>query len=263
MAVGTATTREPSTRTTATRAPVSDWPYWSLSRTPWCGLLFLTPLLLAYEVGVLWSGGDAGRNGADVWLRLGLLQLGNDLPWLLPVLVVSLLLGWQIAGRFPWRCHLETLVGMSAESVLFAFVLIILGQTQDLLLQQTLAGIRLQTAATASTLETWSQIIAYLGAGIYEEVLFRLIGLPVCVGLLRGLLVPRHWAQAGAILITSLLFTLAHYVGPGADQWHWFSVSFRMLAGCFFAGLFLTRGFGITVGCHAAYDVLVGILLRN
>jgi hypothetical protein len=40
-----------------------------------------------------------------------------------------------------------------------------------------------------------------------------------------------------------------------------FSFVFRATAGVFFAGLFVVRGFGITVGSHAAYDLLVGILI--
>ena len=65
-----------------------------------------------------------------------------------------------------------------------------------------------------------------------------------------------------ALLATSLLFSAAHYVGPAADTFSLFSFTFRLLAGLFFAVLFVIRGFGVTAGCHAAYDVLVGVLLR-
>ena len=46
--------------------------YLRATRHPWACLLFLVPLLFAYELGLLWLGGDnvaAMRNGADAWLR--------------------------------------------------------------------------------------------------------------------------------------------------------------------------------------------------
>ena len=103
--------------------------------------------------------------------------------------------------------------------------------------------------------------ISYIGAGVYEEVLFRLCLIPVAYGLLRTLLIPRRPAMLLAVLTTSILFSAAHYVGPAADQLTLFSFVFRATAGVFFALLFVLRGFGITVGSHAAYDLFVGVLI--
>ena len=100
--------------------------------------------------------------------------------------------------------------------------------------------------------------MGFLGAGIYEELLFRLILLSlVAWGLLRVGIKP--WASTiVAALLTSLLFTAAHYVGANGDNFQWFSFVFRFLAGLFFAIVFVYRGFGIAAGSHAAYDLLVG-----
>ena len=43
--------------------------YWAESRRPFASLVFILPMLLAYEVGLLWLGSGGLRNGADVWLR--------------------------------------------------------------------------------------------------------------------------------------------------------------------------------------------------
>jgi hypothetical protein len=64
-------------------------------------------------------------------------------------------------------------------------------------------------------------------------------------------------------LSTSFLFALAHHIGPTADAFNLFVFSFRAIAGMFFSAVFLLRGFGITVGCHAAYDLMVGALLAT
>lgn len=239
--------------------------YWSLARSPLHCLIFLLPLLAIYEVGVLWLGGSRAtllRNGADYWMRDWLLQQGWEAPWLLPVLVIGALLAWQVAGRFPWDIRFDTLIGMGAESLLFACVLLLLGQTQDMLFQQYIDPLNLSVSPTAAWGSPTARVVSYVGAGIYEEVLFRLLALPLAFVALRILLIPDRLATVLAVLGTSVLFSLAHYIGPGADTFTYFSFVFRTVAGLFFAVLFVLRGFGITVGAHAVYDVLVGVLLR-
>ena len=61
-------------------------------------------------------------------------------------------------------------------------------------------------------------------------------------------------------ILTSLLFSAAHYVGPLGDSFQLYSFTFRTVAGLFFALLFIVRGFGIAAGTHAAYDMLVALL---
>ncbi|MGE3314098.1 MAG: lysostaphin resistance A-like protein [Planctomycetaceae bacterium] len=233
--------------------------YWAEARRPLHCLVFLIPLLAAYEVGVLWvAGNDADyvRNGADTWMRTWLNQLGFNQPWLLPALVVAVLVIWHVAGKYPGRVSVDTLVGMFAESLLFAFLLIVFGQLQDYAFQRWGAGLTMATSAQSMLLA-----VTYIGAGVYEEVLFRLCLLPVCYGFFRLLQLEKGWAAGFAIVATSVAFSLAHYVGPSGEEFRMFTFAFRALAGLFFALLFVCRGFGIAVGCHAAYDLLVGILL--
>ncbi len=240
---------------------VSDY-YLLLARQPLHCLLFLVPLLAVYEAGVLklGTGGDELRNGADYWMRTGLRRAGLEDVWTLPAIVLGLLFVWQVAGRHCWSVYPSTLLGMLAESLLFGVCLIVLGQLQELAFRQHLPD-ALPLSLSSSLPGTVPQAISYVGAGIYEEVLFRLCLLPLTYGLLRVLLIPGKAALLGAILVTSGLFGAAHYVGPAAEPWALYSFTFRTLAGVFFAMLFVLRGFGITVGAHAAYDLLVGVLL--
>jgi membrane protease YdiL (CAAX protease family) len=62
----------------------------------------------------------------------------------------------------------------------------------------------------------------------------------------------------GAV-ISSLLFALAHHVGANGELFDTYCFIFRFIAGVFFSILFIYRGFGITAGSHAAYDILVGM----
>jgi len=252
------------TDATVFRVESSGDDYWSNARRPFTSLLFLAPLLVAYEMGIRWYGGVEAehlRNGADYWMREWLQNAGLQHPMLLPGLIVAGLIAWQIWGRFSWRVSPDTLVGMLAESLLFAFCLVALGQLQDLLFQH-FEGMAALSTGGFNAAEFWGRCVSFIGAGVYEEVLFRLCLIPICYLVLRAVLLPRNWAIAGAVVATSVIFASAHYIGPAADQFTWFSFTFRALAGLFFAVLFALRGFGITVGCHAAYDVLVGLLLH-
>ena len=100
----------------------------------------------------------------------------------------------------------------------------------------------------------------YVGAGIYEETLFRLLLLPAVYYCLNVIGIPSKAAMTLAMTTSALAFSCAHYVGPMAEPFVWFSFIFRWVAGLFFASVYVLRGFGIAVGAHAAYDILVGVL---
>lgn len=234
--------------------------YWEQARQPLICLIFLAPLLVVYELGVYLLGGnqaDSLRSGADYWMRSWLQELGLGQHLVLPGLIVSWLFIWHLWNQDPWKVSLDTLIGMFAESLLFAFFLIVCGQVQDFLVRHW----NTPTALALGGPSTTAALLSYVGAGIYEETLFRLCLLPPTYGILRGTRMPVMWATVLSIIVTSLAFATAHYVGPNADQFALFSFSFRLLAGVFFGALFWLRGFGIVVGCHAAYDLIVGILI--
>jgi membrane protease YdiL (CAAX protease family) len=115
------------------------------------------------------------------------------------------------------------------------------------------------TAAGESLHAGLARVVAYFGAGIYEELLFRLMLLPATIGLLKLCGIPSRWSLVAALLATSLIFSAAHYqiFTTIGDEFTWFSFIFRAVAGLFFSLLFLFRGFGIAVGAHALYDILV------
>ena len=62
-----------------------------------------------------------------------------------------------------------------------------------------------------------------------------------------------------AALVSSILFAAAHHVGAQGEAFYFSVFLFRLLAGGLFAAIFLYRGFGVAIGAHAVYDVLVGM----
>lgn len=231
-----------------TRAALDE--YWRQSRRPLTNLLFVLPLLLLYEGGVLLLGPAAARNGADVWLRQLLDALGFGQYFLLPTLTVGALLAWHHTTREPWRVRPRVLPGMWLESLVLGCALLVLARLQGALLMQFGGG-----APPAAM----GRLVLFFGAGIYEEVLFRLLLLPAVAALLALWIKAPKLNVVSAVVVTSLVFALAHYVGPHGESFHWHTFLFRFSAGGFFALLFVHRGFGIAAGTHALYDILVGV----
>ena len=232
-------------------ASVAAESYWALSRMPLTSLVFILPLVLAYEGGVLLLGRSSPRNGADVWLRHILDGLGFGEYFLLPVLTILGLLAWQHIEHDRWSFKPWVLVGMAAECLLLAVVLVGLARLQNRLWPLQL-GLGLEGI--------FARFIGFCGAGLYEEVLFRLLMLPAVAWGLERIGTPPSSSVLWSAVITSLLFSAAHYVGPLGDSFELYSFTFRTMAGLFFALLFVVRGFGIAAGTHAAYDMLVGLL---
>lgn len=243
--------------------------YLRATRHAWPTGVFLLPLLAAYEGGVFWLGGanaELLRNGADAWLRWGLETLGLRHFLLMPTLVLAYLgvkCLWTWGDR-PEAGTLGVCLGMAVESVLFALGLWSLSRNFGPLLDNL--GVVLSTAAPAFDPSTWTptqlavgRVVTFVGAGIYEEVLFRLVLFGGLVGLMRLALVPKAAAVPLGALASALLFAAAHHVGAYGEPMDAFVFLFRVSAGVYFALLYQLRGFGVAVGAHAGYDILVGL----
>lgn len=245
-----------------------DRQYWAESARPLVSLVFVAPMLLVYEGAILWLGPAAVRNGADVWLRTFIDAAGFGQYFLLPLLTCALLLGWHHANHEPWRVQNRTVRLMWVESAFYAVLL--LGAAH---LQALLWGGSTDAAFTGSNdaMRGAAKVVGYLGAGIYEEVLFRLLPIPLVGLAFRWAGLNRRGSLIVAVGLTSLLFALAHYqldfnllgyhiVLPHGDNFAWFSFIFRLMAGGVFGALFVTRGFGIACGVHAIYDLMVAFI---
>lgn len=245
--------------------------YWQATRHPWACTAFVVPLLLLYEAGLFLLGsgqGEGVRNGADVWLRDVLARLGLDPYLAAPAFLILILLAWTLSCRRP-RPHdlLGTWSGMVFESAIFALLLYGLGEGIGPVVRFLQEGAFLTMGVPGATAEgtvpepALEYILSYLGAGLYEETLFRLILFSGLLGLFLHLEMPAAAAGVGAGILSALAFSAAHHLGPHGEPFVWPVFFFRSLAGLYFAWLFRMRGFGIAVGAHAGYDVLVGLVV--
>ena len=249
MIVDPSSHRDCSTREVST--------YWVESRQPLASLVFIAPLLVTYELGVLLPDQAAIRNGADAWLRQFLSIIGFGQYFLLPILTVCILLAWHHTTRQPWRVSGKLLWRMAGECLLLTVVLRLLLQLQGLVMQTVAGPIDMSLKEHIESM--FGKVVSYLGAGIYEELMFRLILLSLVFWVLKQLKVNSMTSLVSAVMLNSLLFAAAHHVGQYGEPLNWFYFSFRVLAGIFFSLLFVYRGFGIAAGTHAGYDILVGL----
>jgi hypothetical protein len=242
--------------------------YWYEVRAPRYSLSFAFPLLVAYELlaFTLSRGEVTGvRNGADVLLKSLFLMLGGRDG--LAVFGIVLVGG---GAAVAWRDYRRSgqirpryFVWMAAESVLYALAFGLVAGTLTILLLPGLSVVRNAPALGAGFLAQWSlptQLMISLGAGIYEEVLFRVI---LVSGLAWLATIGFAWstsrANVFAVCLGALIFSAFHYIGPYGESWELGSFTFRTVAGLLFSGLYVARGFGITAWTHALYDVFLAV----
>jgi len=241
--------------------------YLETTRTHTYTLLFALPLLVLYELGALLIADrdrDGGmRNGADVLLRT-LLAAGGVQGTLAFTAVLAVGAAVLIAlerrrKRVPLRG--AYFAGMLAESAAYAVVFgfIVAAATQLLLGSM----VRLAADGGITQLPLLDGVVLSLGAGIYEELLFRVILTGGLFALLVAAGIKRSTAGLVAILASAFIFSAFHYVGPYAYPLELNSFTFRLLAGLAFSALYMARGFGVAAWTHALYDVFLVLAGRG
>lgn len=242
--------------------------YWRASRAPRYSLLFALPLLVCYQaLAVAVPAGPHGsvRNGADVLLQTVFVWLaGSRGPLVFMICLIAAGL-WLVArdmrvnGR---RLAAPVFGAMLAESagLALAFGVVVGGLTAALLGEPPPLAAPAQAgpAGAGGGLDRGTILMLSLGAGIYEELLFRVLLVGLLAWVARRVFGSRPLvAGAVAALGGALLFSTFHYIGPYGDPLEIYSFVFRTIAGLFFSALYLARGFGITAWTHALYDVLL------
>jgi len=247
--------------------------YWQASRAPRYSVLFALPLLILYQVLAFivppGPGGVDVRNKADILLQAVFVWLAG--AWGPRVFMLCLIgVGaWLIAKDMrahPGKLSPAVLGGMLVESLLLSLIfgIVVSGLTVALLgapPPPLAVGVAGGSGLSQAHLGRDTMLMLSIGAGLYEELLFRVVLVGLIAWTAHNVLGWRPLvAGIAATVLGALIFSAFHYIVPLGDRLDVYSFVFRTIAGLFFSALYLTRGFGITAWTHALYDVF--LLLR-
>lgn len=224
--------------------------YFHRSKSLANSFLFILPLLVLYEVGIALQEASI-KNTADVIVKTPLLLFGKNGSLIFNSLVIAFLVVSVFYIEKEYRLSFRVFIPMFFESMVYAlFMGYALGfVVYKVLFPYVLAG--------PFSSRVWMGIILSVGAGVYEEIVFRLLLLSILYYVFVALLkINKPISAVVSIIVGALLFTGMHYVGTLSDSFTYTNFTFRLLAGIFLSAIFLFRGLGIAVYTHAIYDVL-------
>jgi len=233
--------------------------YWYYSRSPFQSILLILPVIVAYEFGMFLinkSDMTGLRNGADVLLRhfFGIFGVSGFYAFGLSLMLIVFFVFWleyQREGQFD--IVPKFILGMLLESLFFGFILFIL------LARVSSIGLQMNPSDGLSVLQ---RLILSLGAGIYEEFVFRVLIVSGVVFILTKLAKWEKWpASLTAVLVSALVFAWFHYVGQYGDYFQIRTFALRTFAGILLSLLYVFRGFGITAYAHIFYDIIILLLV--
>lgn len=235
--------------------------YFELAMRPLTVLVFLLPFVLLYELGsVFYLADEAGRIGETVAayrIMAKFFEFFGAFGLFLPGLaLVTVLLIQHVISKDRWAIRPSVLLLMGAESVVL---------TTPLLLMALVFGS--PAAAQASdTLSSWpvqARLTIAVGAGLYEELLFRMVLIALVHTLAVDLVgTSQKIGNIAAVLVSAAAFAFYHDLSGGGGSIDLRLLVFLFLAGVYFGTLYLARGFGIVVAVHMLYDTVVLVLIQ-
>jgi hypothetical protein len=261
--------------------------YFERTSRPIYAIVFLLPFIIFYEIGTFRINTDVLNHSrirvvAFVWMQdlLQLLGFGGKFAWIAPPLAVLVILAaLQITSGKQWRFWFVDVLPMVAECVLLAVPLIVLtlfltssggsqanagwyrdGPAMSADGPLTLTAVNGGAVPHRAIL---ANIVTGIGAGIYEEMVFRLVLICLLMLLFQDALKLSHANSIVlSVLISAALFSAHHHIDfltgrlNTGDPFNVTKFMFRTVAGVYFAALFAIRGFGITAGTHAFYNII-------
>ena len=232
--------------------------YLTVSKSPLYSFIFTLPLFLLYEIGIFLISSrdiDQLRNGADVLMRQVLESFGiYGMYGFGGTFLIGFLIAFIRQKKNLRTSEIESrfLLIMFFESIVWATLLVIM-------------IIKIPTFLSLSNEDHLiQQVVLAIGAGIYEEFVFRVLlisGLAILFGLIF------NWGEFGktflSVIISSAIFSIFHFFGSYGDTFSFPLFFVRFFAGIFLAMIYIFRGFGITAYAHSIYDLFVLVYMTT
>lgn len=240
--------------------------YSSWSQRPLHVLVFILPIIIAYEIGSLLYLTDASGAEIQTIRARRLLALffesfgvgGLQVP---AIVILVTLLVWHLLRSDRWSVRWWVIGGMWLESLAWTIPLLVLALVVFSIPAAAVSDSIGMLAALSGTdplgSSSWqARLTIALGAGLYEELLFRLVAISLVHMIVVDVLkLGERSGNVIAVGVSALAFALYHDIQPEIGSTTLFA--FYLATGVYLGVIFLMRGFGIVVAIHALYDVVV------
>ena len=210
-------------------------------------------MLLLYEVLIIWDNTSSVviRNAPEAWFRTILNFLGISHYHISFIMITAAILAVPLFYKPEVMIRKRIFLLLVIESIFWAAI-------SGVLIQTVIARIFLVAGSLSGSII--GDLGLAIGAGLFEELLFRVILTSALIWICYRLIQLRWLSVTVAVIVASLLFSLAHYVGSVGDVFEIYSFLFRFLAGLWFTTLYSVRGFAVVCLTHAFYDIFILIL---
>ncbi len=224
-------------------------PVWNKSNA-WTDLALVLPIFVGYHLGVVLL---KVRNAADM-VTARLTELAEHhiaLYWGITLAIgFGLVAACFVLGRGEAFDRRRFFL-VALEGVLYAMLMRMAGA-------YAVGALPLAAGVDGAT----AGVIMSLGAGLYEEIVFRVAlfgGGAFAIRMVFGGIV--KWGlTAGWAVVAACIFAGWHYVGAYGDPWDTRTFVFRATCGLVLTAIYVFRGFAPAVWTHALYDVWALVL---
>jgi hypothetical protein len=239
---------------------------------PLADLALTLPIFVIYHLGVVWM--DV-QNAADIVTRelkslaSSSLPLYSALTLTIGVVFAGILLVLGRGHTLRW----QRFALVACEGVLYAVAMRLVASyvvgkvhlASGLSLQQVVGGLS-PSPPTPGALEAtpgfFTASVLSLGAGLYEEIAFRVglygIGRRLVLAMMpEALPGQRAMASVAWAALAAAVFSGWHYLGQFGEPFELRSFVFRWVCGVVFTLIYVFRGFAPVVWTHALYDLWV------
>ncbi|MEK7469642.1 MAG: CPBP family intramembrane glutamic endopeptidase [Planctomycetota bacterium] len=221
-------------------------------------MALVVPLYLVYQLGVLLTW--PVYNGADLFTAYMVRNLNLIAYIAVNVSVAACVLVMAASQKGKKEgVQVGMVVPLLFESALYAFFL---GSVIIFVMARILHIPPPHMGAEPGAGGPLTALVMSAGAGLHEELLFRLLLMNGLVALCKGMKFGPMESFLAALLFSSTLFSAVHHLGPLGDDFTVWVFTFRILAGAIFGLIYWFRGFAVAVYTHALYDMYVLMWLR-
>tara|TARA_Y100000590_G_C15638366_1_gene983930 strand:- start:601 stop:1302 length:702 start_codon:yes stop_codon:yes gene_type:complete len=225
--------------------------YFIYSKNIFSSTLFIFPLFILYEIIAFFKFQNTDfviRNTADVIFR-DFISIFTDNIILIQGLLIFFFFIYHLYNKNDsvYKFNLKFTFFMYIEGFLYGLLLIFLLNGLDIF-------------ERLNHLFYTDYILSFylcLGAGIWEEILFRFFLMNILIYFLRYFIEKKIIILVLAISISSIIFSLFHYIGSFADSFNLYTFIIRYLGGVYLSILYYYRGLGIAMYSHFIYDFIL------